>query len=185
MVKNGGKVMNVKFIRVSSANLATVPIVNGQIIVLNDVASVYYDMEGNRYPAWGNATSSIPGLVRLSDNYASSAGAASAGVGASSKAVYDAYSTLVSNTKYSMTTLSNYGDNTVAIGKGKSGLWIISSQSTPSQFYVQLQKDGTSLSTIMDGGSEKYFSPGQLNSSGLLSISIGTTVNVVFIAVNS
>lgn len=40
------------------------------------------------------ANGNYPGKVKLSDNYTSSGGAASAGVGASSKAVYDAYTAL-------------------------------------------------------------------------------------------
>lgn len=52
-------------------------------------------------------TASAFGHVKLSDNYTSSAGAASASVGASSKAVYDCYATLLS----SITSLQNSVDN--------------------------------------------------------------------------
>ena len=58
------------------------------------------------------ANGSYPGKVKLSDAYTSSGGAASAGVGASSKAVYDAYTAL--NSKIMSGTLPNNTDlNTV------------------------------------------------------------------------
>lgn len=54
---------------------------------------------------YGCATASNFGHVKLSDNYTSSAGAASSGVAVSSKALYDAYTAL--NTKFSATELYN------------------------------------------------------------------------------
>ena len=52
---------------------------------------------------WGGARHSATNIV-LNDNYASSGGTASSGVGASSKAVYDAYSTLLNKFKSYQTT---------------------------------------------------------------------------------
>lgn len=46
---------------------------------------------------YGGATASNYGHVKLSDSYTTSAGTASSSIGASSKAVYDAYNTLNSN----------------------------------------------------------------------------------------
>ena len=66
----------------------------------------YYNGQTHTWGSWytiytsGNipsATTSVKGITQLSDNYTSSAGAASASVGASSKAVYDTYNTLNTN----------------------------------------------------------------------------------------
>ena len=81
--------MDVKFIKVAAANLSTVPIVDGQVIVCTDSDDMYYDMGTTRHRASSLGNSSNYGLVKLSDNYSSSAGAASASVRASSKAVAD------------------------------------------------------------------------------------------------
>lgn len=75
--------MEVKFIKCTSAKLSSVPVTDGQIIVLTDSNTVLYDMGSTR--RYASVVKSI------SDNYTSSAGAASAGVAASSKAVYDCY----------------------------------------------------------------------------------------------
>lgn len=86
--------MEVKFIKCAKSKLSSVPVVDGQVIVLTDAADVYYDMSGGRRRCVSNGNSSNPGLVKLSDAYKSSRGAASSSVGASSKAVYDCYTAL-------------------------------------------------------------------------------------------
>ena len=53
---------------------------------------------------YGCGTSTQYGHVKLSDNYASSAGSASAGVAASSKALYDAYTKLAPVELYNSTS---------------------------------------------------------------------------------
>ena len=88
--------MEVKFIKCSKANLSNVRIVNGQLIALTDSSDIYYDMESGRTRCCSLGTSSNSGLVKLSDNYKSSGGAAASSIGASSKAVYDCYSELAS-----------------------------------------------------------------------------------------
>lgn len=87
-------IMDIKFSKVAKASLSSVPIVNGQIIVLTDSDEIYYDMNSTRRRASSKATASNYGIVKLSDSYATSAGAASSSVGASSKAVSDAYASL-------------------------------------------------------------------------------------------
>jgi len=79
--------MEVKFIHTNQDNLNSVPIVDGQIIVLKDASGVYYDMDSTRHSCASNASSSNYGLVKLSDAYISSEGTADSSVGASSKAV--------------------------------------------------------------------------------------------------
>lgn len=101
--------MDVKFIKVNSSNINSVPIVDGQIIVLNDVASLYYDMAGKRYPAWGKSDGNVYGLVKLTDSYASSSGTAQEGVGVSSKGVYDLYSYVVSALSWKGLTMQDAG----------------------------------------------------------------------------
>lgn len=75
---------------------------------------------------YGAATDSNYGHVKLSDNYTSSAGAASSGIGASSLAVYNAYNTLNSNKVHwkkfygvnniKITVPMDYNESTVASG---------------------------------------------------------------------
>lgn len=89
--------MEVKFIKCTASKLNSVPIVDGQILVLTDNVGMYYDMAGARTPCCANGTATLHGIVKLSDKYTSSAGSAAGSVGASSKAVYDCYTTL--NTK--------------------------------------------------------------------------------------
>lgn len=57
---------------------------------------------------YGAATASNYGHVKLSDNYTSSAGVADSGVGASSKAIFDAFSDIVSRLGSISETNSNY-----------------------------------------------------------------------------
>ena len=57
--------------------------------------------------AAARGTASAFGHVKLSDNYSSSAGAASASIGASSKAVYDCYATLLSSINSLQTSVNN------------------------------------------------------------------------------
>lgn len=103
--------MNVKFIKVASSKLSSVPIADGQVIVCTDKSEIYYDMNSARNRASSQSNSSNYGLVKLSDNYTSSSGAASAGVGASSKAVSDSYTDLLnkmtSGLKVDYFTLAN------------------------------------------------------------------------------
>lgn len=98
--------MNVKFIKVATGNLSSVPITDGQVIVCTDSNSIYYDMNSTRRRASSNGNASSYGLVKLSDSYTSSGGAASSGVAASSKAVADAYSELSGNIT-TLKTLNN------------------------------------------------------------------------------
>jgi len=72
--------MDVKFIKTTQSKLNSVSVVNGQIICLEDSPHIYYDMGGARRRS-----------LAISDNYTVSAGAASSGVVASSKAVADLY----------------------------------------------------------------------------------------------
>lgn len=58
--------------------------------------------------SYGGGTSSKYGHVKLSDNYISSAGAADSSVGASSKAIFDAFSDIVSRLGSISETNSNY-----------------------------------------------------------------------------
>jgi len=88
-------IMDIKFSKVAKASLSSVPIVNGQIIVLTDSDEIYYDMNSTRRRASSKATASNYGIVKLTDSYATSAGAAAGSVGASSKAVADMYASLV------------------------------------------------------------------------------------------
>lgn len=68
--------MNVKFIKCAKSKLSNVPIVDGQIIVLTDDTDIYYDMTNWRSRCVSNGTSSNLGIVKLSDSYSVSAGAA-------------------------------------------------------------------------------------------------------------
>lgn len=88
--------MDVKFVKCASSKLDSVPVSDGQIIVLTDANSIYYDMAGVRRRSAIYGTSNTYGLVQVSDNYTSSAGAAASSVAASSKAVSDCYSSLSS-----------------------------------------------------------------------------------------
>lgn len=64
------------------------------------------------------ATASKFSHVKLSDNYTSSAGAASAGIGASSLAVYNAYAALTSSITSINSTISSLGSKYLALSGG-------------------------------------------------------------------
>lgn len=120
-------IMDVKFVKVKSTGISGVPITDGQIIVATDSAHVWYDMGGVRRRA-----------VTISDNYTTSAGSASGGVVASSKAVADCYSALsalisnISNKFNTCSSGSSYASSftTSAFSDGMYIMAIIDSDTT-------------------------------------------------------
>jgi len=99
--------MDVKFIKVATNNLSSVPVVDGQVIVCTDSSHIYYDMGGARRSS-----------IIISDNYTTSAGAASSGVVASSKAVSDAYNHIknILTDAFKLCTTSISGQSITASG---------------------------------------------------------------------
>ena len=109
--------MDVKFIKCSSSSLSSVPIVDGQIICLTDSSAIYYDMGSARRKA---------SPISLSDNYTTSAGSASAGVAASSKAVSDCYAAAINKISYFMpqpTYISSLSQLDASIDSGATFSW--------------------------------------------------------------
>lgn len=109
--------MEVKFIKCASTKLSSVPVVDGQVIVLTDSSMIYYDM--------GNARRTAS-PISLSDNYTTSAGSASAGVGASSKAVSDCYAAAINKMSYFMPQpyfISTLAQLDASVGSGAAFSW--------------------------------------------------------------
>lgn len=103
---------------------------------------------------YGCATASNFGHVKLSDNYASSAGAASSGVAVSSKALYDAYTAL--NTKFSATEL--YNSTSTAFNANITLSQNVSNFKTIEIFFVDNDGDDNSIRIRAASGKFKMIS---------------------------
>lgn len=103
---------------------------------------------------YGCATASNFGHVKLSDNYASSAGAASSGVAVSSKALYDAYTAL--NTKFSATEL--YNSTSTAFNANITLSQNVSNFKTIEIFFVDNDGDDNSIRIRATSGKFKMIS---------------------------
>jgi hypothetical protein len=103
---------------------------------------------------YGCATASNFGHVKLSDNYTSSAGAASSGVAVSSKALYDAYTAL--NTKFSATEL--YNSTSTAFNANITLSQNVSNFKTIEIFFVDNDGDDNSIRIRAASGKFKMIS---------------------------
>lgn len=103
---------------------------------------------------YGRGNASSYGHVKVSDNYSSSAGAASAGVAASSKAVYDGWSNLDSKKidKLHITSSTLFANFRFESTAGMiAGLYLCGNVSAGKQtavlFMIALNKSATALTT--------------------------------------